>query len=195
MTEIPHELLNQFGTGNSPFGDLTPSARQRQAISRGSSAVCANLLGKATVALGEGDREAADRYLRRAASKPFDDHEEVWPILWEAHLMLHGLVVDTLEGSERGDHRWLDVSLAVLDDAPPDAQVEMKAVLTTVAAEYELEKRERTRIRERAGTKPPALLHEDRSVDASRRFEVAREVIELCGAFVDAAAEAGIAPR
>lgn len=194
MNEIPVELLNQFGAGQSPFGDLTPSARLRQRLSQGSGTACANLLSKAIVALDHGDPEAADRYLRRAASKPFDHHEGVWPVLWEAHMLLHGLVTDTLEQSEYGDSRWLDVSLAVLDGAPASAQDEMLRVLRAIASDYEVEKSELARIARHVGTVTPALPAEDRNIDLEQRRRMAKDVAELCGAFVHAADQAGIAP-
>ncbi|MBM7519413.1 hypothetical protein [Nocardioides nitrophenolicus] len=193
MTDVPADFLNSMGTGPSPFGDLTPSARQRRAISFDTADACTNLLVKAATALRNGDEVAAQRFVHRAASKPFDRREGAWPALYAAHMMIFNLVVDALEGSAQDDDSWLDVCLAVLERTEGTARDEMRRVLAIVGSDCELTRREHDRLTSALGTAPLVHWDEDAQLDEEQVARLAASIVGLCLAFIDEAEAAGLA--
>ena len=87
-----------------PLGNVeVVSGRAGQEFSRPLHVAADNLLDKALRALDQGDRERAQRYVERAARIPFDDHEEVQPGLFSAHMTLFSSVTDALEDCDPRD--------------------------------------------------------------------------------------------
>lgn len=148
-----------------------------------------NLLGKASRALEVGDAARARRFVDRAMALPFDDHEEVHPAWWSAHMALHTLVVDEVEESVADDHLWLTAAerlLAVEDGA---GALSLRQVLGTVGESVALTPYERTRCAELSGghtedgwwDAPPAEVTAD----------VVLDVLRVADAYEDALLELG----
>lgn len=98
----------------SAFGAPQRRAPSRQELSFASFDVATIRFVRAVEAL-VGRREAdADKWLRRAASMPYDTFEGVHPALAAGSMALHDLVHDAMEASEPDACEWLQaVDLAV----------------------------------------------------------------------------------
>lgn len=133
---------------NRPFGQAELASGLALApISAALSVGAENLLSKATRALHDGDLERATAMVLRAASLPFDEHEEVAPAAMAAHMQLFSLVVDTLEECTEADRRWLDLALDVLVSANEHGRCTMRDVLAEIDQDYRLPPAEQRRLR------------------------------------------------
>lgn len=88
-----------------------------------------NLLGKARAAFEADDPERAERFIRRAAAMPWDDHEEHFPAVRAATMLLYREVTDALEHSDEDDMWWLDVALATLDEVSGPGRDELASIV------------------------------------------------------------------
>jgi hypothetical protein len=118
-----------------------------QPFSEAGQEAALNLLNKALDALEHGDRVRATRLVERAARLPFDDHEEVRPGWFQAHMLLFDAVSDAAEEAEPGDARWLDAALGATEGAGDDGLADMLDVLRTIDHDYGVPPRESRRIR------------------------------------------------
>lgn len=131
-----------------PLARATRASRDLAAHQSGAVQEAAeNLLAKALRHLSRDDGPRATAIIERALALPFDEHEEVQPALWQAHMLLFDLVSEAAETSDDEDSAWLDAALAALDAAPAVAAAELKAVLATMASDYHLLPQETRRIR------------------------------------------------
>lgn len=145
ITALTHLLRMET---ERPLGDVTlVSNRAAAAVSDGLQTAAENLLGKGLRAILTGDRPRAEAYVARAVRLDFDDHEEINPAWWQAHMFLFEVVTDAMEDSEAGDHRWLDAAMTVLAGCGEYARTEFLRVLATIDDDWRLEPRESRRIR------------------------------------------------
>lgn len=93
-----------------------------------------NLLTKAIRRLADGDHDGARGFVERALKLPRDDHDDIDPAPWAAHMTLFNALVDDVEGSPEGDDAWLGRAEQVLREAAPVAAAEVRAVLRTMLA-------------------------------------------------------------
>lgn len=190
-------VTDDIGTGadrylreraNRPFGDTeSVSGRALHQFSQAQQAAAENLLRKALRALVSGDDDRALKYVTRAVALPFDDHEQVRPAAWQAHMMLFDGVVDELEESAEGDQSWLDGALQVLHEVPAPGRVEMRHVLQDCADDYDLEPAELHRIRAALKAVPaePKLADQPDLSDEVLQERV-MEVLRVYLAYIDA---------
>jgi hypothetical protein len=100
---------------DQPFGDAElVSGRTLSAFSRAGLTAADNLLAKADRALAAGDLQRARRFVDRAATLPYDEHEQTAPAAYAASMLLFTAVTDTLERSPEGDSSWLDAAVEAL---------------------------------------------------------------------------------
>ncbi len=91
-----------------------------------------NLLGKAAIALRQRDGERAERLVSRAASLPFDEHEESFPAALAVHLRLFSAVVEEMEESDVDDWGWLDAAVEILRTGDEYARADLRDVLVDI---------------------------------------------------------------
>lgn len=147
--------------------------------------IAGNLLAKARRVLLE-DRPRAIAYVERAVRLPVDDAEEAAPAALEAHMLLFSLVTDTLENSEPDDESWLVAAAAVFDLADERSRFEMSDVLLSIENDYQIEARERRRLRHMVATVAvrPELRDLDLSDDELRDHIMA--ILDACDLYEDA---------
>lgn len=188
VRDVLARLLRE--TADRPLGDVQLGSNWE--LSQSSQAMWSgaeNLLTKASRALRAGDGDRAAALVNRAVSLPFDDLEGAAPAAIAVHMLLFSSVSDALEETPRGDQRWLDAAIDVLDrvDAADPARSEMRDVLADVDNDYVLPPDERRRLRRATqdvpkGPEPADML--DLTAD-----ELADRVLAILGAwnrFVDA---------
>lgn len=95
--------------------------------------IAENLLDKTLDALDRGDEDTAHRMAAKAAARPFDEYEELWPGPWAAHYRLFEEVVDTIEEWPEGDHGWVDVLAEVTAQATGRHLTELRSLAATLA--------------------------------------------------------------
>lgn len=120
-----------------------------------------NLLDKAMIALEQDDPERAARFITRAASMPWDDHEELFPGVMGASMLMYTEVEEALQGSDEGDEEWLDAALAVLEQAEGIGRDALASTVNGFEIQedvFDLSARERRRIRSAVGSAPLDLL-------------------------------------
>lgn len=130
------ELLPDLS--GSAFGLATLGSAEGSDESRRLQASAENLVGKAFTALGRSDHERAERFVARALSLPFDDHEQVHPAWWAAHTFLYSLLAHGVETSADDDHTWLDAAAAVLPPQQGPGGHALRGVLGTLPRSEEL---------------------------------------------------------
>ncbi|KRC54179.1 MULTISPECIES: hypothetical protein [unclassified Nocardioides] len=102
---------------------------------------------------------------------------------------LFTLVTDALEESEPDDRIWLDAAIAATAGADERGRSEMRDVLTTVAAEYRLHRRETSAIRALAKDLPELTSAGDLRFgpdELDQLADVVRSLLCLQRAYVDA---------
>lgn len=105
-----------------------------------------NLLTKALRKLEEGDEAATARLVERAASLPYDPHEDAAPAAIAAGMLLFMAVSDELESSDEDDSAWLDAALAVLRVETEGDRFEMRDTLAAIRQDNDLTSAETQRI-------------------------------------------------
>lgn len=121
-----------------------------------------NLLDKALRALEARDVERAERFVTRAASMPWDDHEEDFPGLMAGIIMVSREVNDALDESSDDDETWLDVALEVLKESNGPGHDQLAATLRLFAAyaeDFDLSPHEERRIRSAVGSSSQDVVH------------------------------------
>jgi len=82
--------------------------------------------------LESGDEDRARTYVERAFRLPRDEHDEIDPAPWAAHMTLFNALVDDVEASPDDEDAWLDRAERVLADAAPVAADEVRAALRSM---------------------------------------------------------------
>ena len=158
MPETPQTLLRRWFEAERarPLGDASlASGRTLQPFSRALQEGAGNLLDKAAAARHQGDLERSTAYVCRAAALPYDEHEDIHPAVFSAHIALFSEVTGALEESEAGDRAWLTTALEVLDQADGVGAVALRNVLAVVAQDFTLESPEVRLIRRTVGKPGP----------------------------------------
>jgi len=148
-----------------------------------------NLLAKAMVALAAGDGDRAEKLIRRTAEMAYDEHEEDWPGISGASLLVHDLVVDEFEASEFGDSRWLEVALDVHGRADGPARAELASTIHGFAApdDPDVSRAERRRIQQEVGNAPiSADLGHDPELTLEQRLVIIRSLVAAAVALHEA---------
>jgi hypothetical protein len=173
-----------------PLGDVQlVSGRAVQQFSRPLHVGADNLLLKALRALEQGDRERARGYIARAARIPFDEFEEEHPGLLSAHMTLFAAVTDALEECAPGDAGWLDAALRVLGSCGEDARLDLLRVLDEAQQAWQLEGRERRRVRAAvAGVDAEGQLRARLEAGRTSADQVILEVLDAVLAYEEALA-------
>ena len=173
-----------------PLGNVwLMSGRAHQQFSQPLHVGADNLLIKAVRALEQGDRERAQGYIARAARIPFDEFEEQHPGLLSAHMTLFAAVSDAIEDSDPGDAGWLDAALGVLGSCGEDARLHLLWVLDEAQQGWQLEGRERRRVRAvLAGVDPEGQLQARLEAGRTSAEQVILEVLDAVLAYEDALA-------
>ena len=172
---------------NRGFGDVEfASGRSLQPFSAAGMAAADNLLAKAQRAVRDGDRERAARYIARAVELPFDDHEEAHPAAWQAHMALFTVVTDEVEEAAAGDYRWLDAAIQVLGSAGDRARRDLRDVLSTIDDDYQLEGKERRRLRQAIADVPAGPELNGLALPPEQLAVAVLEVVEACVAYEEA---------
>ncbi len=131
-----------------PFGDVQATSGQTlQPFSIAGQQAATNLLVKAHRALDDGDNNRARRFVDRAVSLPYDEHECAAPVALATHMDLFCLITDALERSEADDSRWLDAAEEVLDNVDETGRCDMRDVLVAIDHDYEISAEEHRRLR------------------------------------------------
>lgn len=172
---------------NRGFGDVEfASGRSLQRFSAAGMAAADNLLAKAQRAIRDADRERAARYIARAVDLPFDDHEEAHPAAWQAHMALFTVVTDEVDEAAADDHRWLDAAIQVLGSAGDWARLDLRDVLSSIDHDYQLEGRERRRLRQAIADVPASSELIDLALPPEQLAAALLEVVEACVAYEEA---------
>jgi len=153
-----------------------------------------NLLAKARKVWHD-DRARGVAYVQRAFRLPFDEVEQVPPVVLAAHNMLFCAVVDVLEDSDDADHRWLDAALAVLETATPLGQGVLRGVFKDVEHDrdlYGVAHADRRRLRAAVASGPVGPAPWDADCQADVDYVVT--IIDLCQAYEQALNRLGEAP-
>jgi len=178
MSDLPASHVQQWleAERSRPLGDAQlASGRTLQPFSWALRTSADNLLGKAMVAMEEGDDERATRYAGRAAALEYDEHEDVHPAVWSAFMALFDQVVDGVENAHEGDATWLATALVVLEQAEGAGAVALRQALGSVAQDYTLEPRETKLVRRavgQIGAEADFGLTRDSSSDAVREVVI-----------------------
>ncbi|MGV1010127.1 MAG: hypothetical protein ACOYBY_16220 [Dermatophilaceae bacterium] len=169
---------------NRGFGDVQRVSDQaRQPFSIAGMTAADNLLTKALRAIENGDEARAVGYVRRAVELPFDEHEESYPALVAAHMLLYTMVTDALEATPEGESAWLEAALDVLRSARLEAQCDLRDILTSLEREYELEGPERRALRASLPAVPPRPSAWDLRYPPEQQREMVTDVLNACAAY------------
>ncbi len=146
-----------------------------------------NLLDKAAIALRQQDGERADRLVSRAASLPFDEHEESFPAALAVHLRLFSAVVEEMEESDVDDWGWLDAAVEVLRTGDEYARADLRDVLVAVDHDYDLPAAERRRLRAAvAGVPEVPELRDQNDLTTDELAARVGSILRACLAYEDA---------
>ncbi|HEX8497300.1 MAG TPA: hypothetical protein VF661_08910 [Actinomycetales bacterium] len=168
-----------------PLGNVREASnRLLSPVSRSMSDAASNLLAKAVRALESGDDAHARRFVERALALPFDEHEELLPGWWEAHMFIYTSVAERLETCAAGDTSWLDVAEVVLDGADPRAAAALRESMPSLAEDHDLSPSELRRCRRLAGDLRPDYWNEHVPDDPTERVDVVMGVVALVLAYV-----------
>lgn len=138
---------------NRGLGDIPLRATAALApISQAQMDAAANLLNKALAALEVGDEARARRFVDRAVTLPWDEHEETHPAAMMAHQQMYDAVTDALE---HGGVEWLDAATDTMPSAPEEARYCLRDALTATLSAYELTDDEKRRVRRLTQGIPP----------------------------------------
>ncbi|KNX37915.1 hypothetical protein [Luteipulveratus halotolerans] len=130
-----------------PLGAVgSVSGHALQPFSRAGMEAADNLLRKAKRALAAGDDQRAQRFVDRALSLPYDEHEHTRPALFSAHMALFNVVMDALERCPEDDSTWLDAALDVLARLEGTARDDLREVLAVVDTDYAIKRAESHRL-------------------------------------------------
>jgi hypothetical protein len=110
-----------------------------------------NLLLKAGRALAIGDLDRMNRYIDRALELPFDEVEQVNPAVQEAHMGLYSAVTDAVESADEDCSCWLDAAESALAVCGDRSREDLLGILRLVDSEYQLQEKERRRVRKLTG--------------------------------------------
>lgn len=186
MTDEPCEALIATVEAERalPLGNLREASdRLLSPVSRSMSQAAGNLLVKAIRALDAGDDVRARRFVERALALPFDDHDELLPGWWEAHMLIYTAVADRLEACAVGDTSWLDAAEAVLVDADPRAAAALREALPTLSDDHDLSASELRRCRRAAGDIKQDHWIEHIPDDPTERVDVVMAVLAIVLAY------------
>lgn len=151
-----------------------------------------NLLVKAVRRLSAGEAERARPLVERAAAMPWDAHEEHFPGVRAALMLVYREINDRFEAEYLGEDGWLDVPLAVLPRLGAQAAAEVASVLHGyVLQDYDLSRRETRRIVEATGDAPlEAGIGSDAGLGVPERVAIIDDLLDGVVALQEAYAAA-----
>ncbi len=175
------QAMDWLGAGlyRGPLRDVVIASNLvAQRFSQASAAAAENLLDKALRSLAEGDEVRANVLITRAVSLPFDEHEEVRPGRWAAHMMLYLALSEAVDESYEDDDTWFDAALAGWDEAGRDVVVEFASSMASLRSEEALTPHQLRRLNARLA---PGLHEEEAdevtAATADRDVPLVREVL------------------
>lgn len=191
MSFFPPEETDVRGAA---FGDLRQRGRNSQELSFASYDAAASRLRRAFDSLADDREEEADKWLRRAASMPFDTFERLHPALAAASVGLHDIVHEAMEVSD--DERQPEWLVAAERAAASGGAPYLLGSLEEIAEDYELtppEMRALTQLlRAHAAERPPFGTPE---LTVDEVLAVLRDVAADVVAFGRACEELGLLVR
>jgi hypothetical protein len=140
-------LADLVAQDETVFGDVTGSNQIKAETSVSLAKSAENLLAKAARSIADGDEPRAVGYVERAVLLPFDEHEQIRPEWWAAHMLVFDTVVDALQASEPTDTAWLVAVEDVLDGLTGYGQVTLVDTLAAIVCDYDLPQQEIRRIK------------------------------------------------
>jgi hypothetical protein len=169
---------------DQPFGDVHATSGQTlQPFSIAGQQAATNLLVKAHRALDDGDNNRARRFVDRAVSLPYDEHECAAPVALATHMDLFCLVTDALERSETDDSRWLDAAEEVLDNVDETGRCDMRDVLVAIDHDYSISAEEHRRIRAAVTPIPDRAELRDRHLTPTELGNQVMSILHACGRY------------
>ena len=167
-----------------PFGEVQATSGQTlQPFSIAGQQAATNLLVKAHRALDDGDNNRARRFVDRAVSLPYDEHEDTAPVALATHMDLFCLVTDALERSEADDSRWLDAAEEVLDNVDETGRCDMRDVLVAIDHDYSIRAEEHRRIRAAVTPIPDRAELRDRHLTPTELGDQVMSILHACGRY------------
>lgn len=180
---------------NRAFGDVDKvSGRTLQPFSLALHQAAENLITKA-MRVWRTDRARGIAYVKRAVALPFDDHEEVFPVVTAAEMRLYTFLSDELEYCE-DEGAWLIAVLGVLQGTEGMARFVLRDVLRAVVESWELPRREQRTLDAALDVIPAHVeLRDMPDLTPAELTDIIVEVLDVCTASEDAFEEAAVGPE